>query len=121
MWYHMHKTAIIAVIFLLSAKFGMTQQDSLQANKNIEQNFHQNLNELVNNWYLDKYKEVSDSTNKNLTDPTIPEFSDSVYISRLRNLPTAIEINYNNIVKNFIHVYTRERREKVEIMLGLSQ
>ncbi|MGM0497320.1 MAG: transglycosylase SLT domain-containing protein [Bacteroidota bacterium] len=118
---HKYKIVFIVIIFLFSVKTGITQQDTLQTNKNIEQNFHKNLDKLVYDWYLDKFEEPSDFTSKNLTDPNIPEFADSIYISRLRNLPTAIEVNYNSIVKNFIHLYTKERREKVEIMLGLSR
>ncbi len=115
------KIAIIVLILLFSVKAGITQEDSLQVNKNIEKNFIRNIDTLINSWYLDKYTAITDSINKSFSDSTIPEFSDSVYISRLRNIPSAIEINYNSIVRNFIHLYTKERREKVEIMLGLSQ
>ena len=31
-----------------------------------------------------------------------------------------VDLTYNRIVKNYINVYTRNRREQVRIMLGLS-
>ena len=116
-----YKIVFIIVIFLFSARAGITQQDSLQLNNNIKESFNKNLNTLIHDWYLENYTKTQDSMNSSHSDSTIPEFSDSVYVSRLRNIPTAIEVNYNSIVRNFIHLYTKERREKVEIMLGLSR
>jgi len=119
MWKRITLLAALAIMFNAAAV--MAQNDSLQSNKAIEDNFRKNLSEALNNWYLKKHSDYNDSTHTNLADTSMPVFSDSVYISRIRNLPTAIEVNYNNIVKNFIELYTRERRERVEIMLGLSQ
>lgn len=50
----------------------------------------------------------------------IPEFPDSVYIKRLEELPLVMEMSYNKIVRNYIHMYTHKRTELVETMLGLS-
>jgi membrane-bound lytic murein transglycosylase D len=112
---------LITSVIFISTLAGKAQNDSLRANKKIEENFHKNLSEVLNKWYLKKHAEYNDSTHTHLTDTTNPEFSDSVYFSRIQKLTSAIEVNYNDIVRNFIELYTRERREKVEIMLGLSQ
>jgi len=119
MWYK--KIALIVIIPFLAINTGMTQIDSAKAPTRIKKHFSKNLNELLNNWYLKKQAEYADSTYIGVTDTASPEFSDSVYFERLKNIPSAIEVQYNNIVRNFIHVYTKERREKVEVMLGLTQ
>jgi membrane-bound lytic murein transglycosylase D len=49
-----------------------------------------------------------------------PDCPDSVYISRLASLPLVIEMSYNPVVRNYIHMYTNKRRDLVENMLGLA-
>jgi len=46
---------------------------------------------------------------------------DSVYIRRLQQLPTIMEMSYNSIVKRYIEVYTVKRRRQVEYMLGVGK
>ena len=53
--------------------------------------------------------------------PDIPDFPDSVYIDRLKRIPTVVDLTYNSIVRRYIEVYTRQKRGSVEVMLGLSQ
>ena len=47
-----------------------------------------------------------------------PEFDRDVYIERLKQLPTVIEMPYNDIVRQFIDRYTGRLRRSVSIMLG---
>lgn len=47
-----------------------------------------------------------------------PEFDREVYIERLKQLPTVIEMPYNDIVRQFIDRYTGRLRRSVSIMLG---
>jgi membrane-bound lytic murein transglycosylase D len=84
--------------------------------------FENSLDSLVNVWYVKKslanlqvqpWFAKNDSLN-------IPEFADEVYIQRLDKLASAIDLPYNDIVKAFINVYTKQKRDKAEIMLGLS-
>ncbi|MDR1527065.1 MAG: LysM peptidoglycan-binding domain-containing protein [Dysgonamonadaceae bacterium] len=48
-----------------------------------------------------------------------PELHDSVYIERLKRLPSLVNLTYNNVVRNYIRAYTIRNKAKVEIMLGL--
>ena len=57
---------------------------------------------------------VIDSTQTVLSD--IP---DSVYIARIRSIPFAISLTYNDIVKAYIEVYTIRKRDKLQEMLYL--
>lgn len=52
-------------------------------------------------------------------DNVIGEFSDSVYLARINSIPSIINLSYNHIVRNFIHVYTVKKRDKLELILGL--
>ena len=44
--------------------------------------------------------------------------ADQVYIQRLQQLPTVMEMSYNSIVRRYIEVYTVKKRKQVEYMLG---
>ena len=46
---------------------------------------------------------------------------DEVYIKRLQQLPTVMEMSYNSIVRRYIEVYTVRRRQQVEHMLGVGK
>lgn len=49
-----------------------------------------------------------------------PDFPDSVYVDRLRRLPTIIEMPYNSIVRKFIDRYATDLRGSVGVMIGAS-
>lgn len=107
-------------------KVGYTQlneTDTLDIpSKDIISGFEDNLDSLLNLWYVEQ------NVNFNELDTAyIPEddtvwidYPDSVYIARLDSLPFIIELSYNKIVKNFIDVYIKKRRERVRVMLTLS-
>ncbi len=87
----------------------------------VELIFESNLDSLLNLWYVknavrqDRERPVVDSS-----EFVIPDFPDSVYIERLSKIPSVIDLSYNRVVKNYINVYTRNRREQMEVMLGLT-
>lgn len=47
-----------------------------------------------------------------------PSYEDIIYIERLRRMPTAIEMPYNDVVRKFIDRYTEKLRRSVSFMLG---
>lgn len=96
------------------------QKDSLQAVKPIEDRFEKNLDDLVQQWYLKKFLSDTGRPHTGKGDTLAPVYPDSVYMDRISRLTTAIDLSYNQIVRNFIHVYTQKRRERVEVMLGLA-
>lgn len=49
-----------------------------------------------------------------------PLFSDSIYIDRLSRIPAIIEMPYNEVVKEFIEMYTGRLRQRMSLMLSLS-
>jgi len=52
-----------------------------------------------------------------------PDFSDSIYESRIQqlNTKTPIELVYNAHVKQYINVYTKKRRGQLSRMMGLAE
>ncbi|MFO8234581.1 MAG: LysM peptidoglycan-binding domain-containing protein [Bacteroidales bacterium] len=112
---------ILAIILLVVSFSYLPAQEVKNETKKIEKEFKQNLNELLDEWYLQEYMQKKDSLKLPLKKTAGIEFPDSVYIKRLEKLPSVIELNYNQIVRNFIHVYTIEQRERVEVILGLSK
>ena len=53
---------------------------------------------------------------------TPPVFSDSIYEARIQNLDTKtpIDLVYNPYVKQYINVYTKQRRQQMSRMMGLA-
>lgn len=96
-----------------------TKEDTLRLSTEVVTNFETNLDSLINLWYLKKAIKT-DYTFKSDSSIPVSEFPDSVYIERLQEIPSLIDLTYNKIVRNFIHVYTKQRRENVGAMIGLS-
>ncbi len=84
-------------------------------------NFDENLDSLLNLYYVGQSLGSDPEFWNDGADSLIPDFSDSVYIERLKKIPTVVDLTYNSIVRRYIEVYTRQKRESVGVMLGLSQ
>ncbi|MDA3890049.1 MAG: LysM peptidoglycan-binding domain-containing protein [Salinivirgaceae bacterium] len=94
--------------------------DSLNISKSQYEN---EIDSLVNLWYNKQLSPGNDTSFvvAEITDLLyIPDFSDSVYRERLDALPVVLDMSYNKIVRNYIHMYAHKRRDLVETMLGLS-
>jgi len=74
------------------------------------------LDSLLNTWYV---KLAIINVPSDTTLPVIPEFPDSVYIKRLGKINSIINLPYNSIIRNHIHVYTDRKRESLRAILGL--
>ena len=59
----------------------------------------------------------------NFSQDSIPHYDESVYETRLAklNAQSPFDLEYNNIVKGYIDMYTKRRRELVSRMMALSQ
>jgi membrane-bound lytic murein transglycosylase D len=87
----------------------------------IDMNFDENLDSLLNLYYVEQSLSNNPDSMDFASDSLIPDFSDSVYIDRLKKIPTVVDLTYNPIVRRYIEVYTRKKRSQVEVMLGLCQ
>ena len=120
----------IQFLFNYSLSFAATDtndstktRDSLEINYQMKNfRFADNLDSLVNLWYIKKAVSANHiDTNFSLADTSlIPSFADSVFISRFAELNSMIDLSFNSNVKSYLNVYTKKKRDKVEIMLGLT-
>ena len=81
--------------------------------------FSSNLDSLLYLWYVEN-SPGHFITGEETADSAIIEFPDSVYLDRLSLIPSAIELSYNRTVRNYINVYSSQKRENMEVMLGLA-
>ncbi|MBN2274075.1 MAG: LysM peptidoglycan-binding domain-containing protein [Bacteroidales bacterium] len=87
----------------------------------VELNFDANLDSLLNLYLINQSLSGDPDFWTTETDSTVPDFPDSVFISRLSAIPSVVELSYNSLVRRYIEVYANKRRNQVEVMLGLSQ
>ena len=87
-----------------------------------ETDFEDNLDLLLNLWYVQQSLQFEDADSLFFSedDTDFPDFPDSVYIQRLQSLPFVMDLTYNRVVKNYIDVYTKKRRDQVRVMLTLT-
>ncbi len=104
----------------LSPELESVLADSFSMEGEIELRTGDNLDSLLNLWYVNQSLETASDDYQAEADTLMPDFSDSVYMQRLAEIPSVVDLTYNRIVKNYINVYSRKRREQVRVMLGLS-
>jgi len=112
------KQLFIAIILVLSLP-AMAVNDTIIIKPEGGEFIERQLDSLTHMWFLDRMTLNQDSLVFN-EDPVV-EFPDSVYRERLHNIHSVVNLPYNSVVRNFIHVYTGKRRDKFEIMLGMRE
>lgn len=80
------------------------------------ESFETDVHHMMQNWYLQNYI-VLDTRADSESDV---DATDEVLIQRLAQIPTTIEMPFNQIVRSHIDMYTQKRRSLVENMLGMS-
>jgi len=84
--------------------------------------FLDNLDSLLNLYYVKQslMQDTSLVQESFESDSTSTSYPDSVYIVRLSKVPSVVSLPYNHIVRNYINVYTQKKKDKMEVMLGMS-
>lgn len=127
----MKKIIILAITMILGSSAGMQAQTNDEENDKVtvtDQNGNEeeidvpegmeyDLDSLLHLYNSRMY--LMNDTDCNYRDVN-PIFEKEVYIDRLKKLPTAIEMPYNNVVQKFIDKYSGELRRSVSYMLGAS-
>ena len=80
----------------------------------LPENMNESINNLLSNWQVD----FSDADNQCKQGANVV-FSDSVYMHRLYNLPTEMELSFNPVVRSYIEMYAKRRRDLVSYMLSI--
>lgn len=123
------KIAFLFVFILICSKsysynlaFRLLPDDTIKISSS---DFQANLDSLLNNFFVSQSLKINTNNlffnNNDTSDEIIPQFSDSVYIQRLQNLPSIIDMTYNDKVRAFIELYVNKKRKNVKVMLGLAQ
>ena len=123
----MRKNTFLVLALLLTHSIFLKSQiqdigkSPIQDKENIEdsaivvpENLNVNLSKLLHSWQVD----FSDTKNQCSKGVNVV-YTDSVYIDRLYNLPTEMELSFNSVVRNYIEMYTVRRRDLVSYMLSL--
>ncbi|MDR0421886.1 MAG: LysM peptidoglycan-binding domain-containing protein [Proteiniphilum sp.] len=115
------KTFFIAFISVCAALKLVAQETSARTAENIQdsaivypESMTEKLSDLLHNWQLDLSNvEIDCERGQNII------FHDTVYFKRLYNLPSAMELSFNSVVKKYIEMYAVRKREQVSYMLAL--
>lgn len=97
-------------------------KDSTLEGLEIIYSYSTNLDSLLSLWYIQNGVDTANMLT-HIEPDAIESHSktpDSVYIQRLANIHSTIDLPYNSIVRNFIAVYTEKQLEKVEVMMGVA-
>lgn len=113
-------TEVIQLLDSLESLEEADRMDRFTMEGELELKTGENLDSLLNLWYVNQSLEAATDDYDPEADTLLPDFPDSVYIQRLSEIPSVVDLTYNRIVKNYINVYARKRREQVRVMLGLS-
>lgn len=118
------RIAFVCLFSMVSALYAQETDSTIYFGENepIETNLDANLDSLLNLYYVQQSldNDAEEFFYDFENDSVVPQYNDSVYISRLNQIPSVVDLTYNRIVHNFIKVYTEKRRDRVEIMLGLA-
>lgn len=119
----MIKKAIFSLLFSAMTIAGAAAPSILSLKNTITddaivypESFETDTHKMMQNWYLQNYTDLD----KDADSRPVVEVSDDVYIKRLSQMPTTIEMPFNQIVKSYINMYTQKKRGLVENMLGMS-
>lgn len=116
-------TALLTATLPLQAEARQKNANVLDLRESITDNaivypetFEANTQKLLEGWYLKNYT-TTDDRYERLADANV---SDELMRKRLAELPTVIDMPFNQIVRSYIDRYTKKSRQQVAAILGLS-
>ena len=139
----MIKNVLLTIILLLGSLISIAQtsleppnaiiSDSVSQSENIKvdtalkdsitdnsivypKSMSEELSDLLGAWQLDlSTNDLECMKGQNVI------YHDTVYANRLYDMPTIMELSYNQVVKSYIEMYSTRRREQVSYMLALGE
>lgn len=113
----------VSLIFISPLLLGKQDNDSTFVN-DVNQTkpiFEDNLDSMLNLWYVQNSAITEDLVNDSiLNDSIISNIPDSVYAYRLSRIPSVFKLTYNPIVRKYIEMYTQQKRDRVRVMIGMT-
>lgn len=104
-----------------------TEKDTLNVPTVLEDSIPKSFLDKLNYYYTDWYLSMQDSTyyadsaQIARSMENIVPCSDSLYLARLDSIQSGIPLSFNDIVRNYIEMYTVKKRFQVANMLGLAE
>jgi membrane-bound lytic murein transglycosylase D len=83
----------------------------------VPESFSLNVDEMLSTYHAKN--NISEDSKCNSTDIDIYADKETI-VSRLKSMPTIIEMPYNEVVRSFIDRYTQQGRRQVSLLLGIS-
>ena len=84
--------------------------------------FVTNYDSLLNTYVISKYAATSRRHRANInTDYAFDQIPDTVIAQRLNSLHTVIPMTFNNVVRDHIRMYLNRMRNRIDVMLTLSE
>lgn len=110
---------LIAFFFLIFISAGAAPEtDTIIIKSDIEsEKISTDLDSLVNTWYVKLA--LQNNPDFFAGDSAGIEYPDTVYRDRLSKINSLVQLQFNSIVRNHIHVYTIRQRDKFAAVLGL--
>jgi membrane-bound lytic murein transglycosylase D len=83
----------------------------------LPENFEMDLDSLLQVWHVKTFVPIDQNCKSDSIDPV---FSDEEIMKQLSEMPTAIKLPFNQIIRQFIDMYSGKKRKQVAVMLGVS-
>ena len=116
-----HKLILSSIVACSLAMQPISAQTTKQAKDTIvdksivvPESMNKDLSDLLHDWQIDFSSFQNDcQQGSNVV------FNDSIYIQRLHNMPSFMELSYNHVVRSYIDMYADRKRSQVAYMLAL--
>lgn len=95
----------------------LSQEDIVEKVGYIPESLDANVDSLLRTWHVKYFTGTIDYCHDD--DANVP-FTDAVYRERLEKLPRVIPMQYNEVVRKCIDLYSERRRGLVRYMLGMA-
>ncbi len=111
---------LFTVFLFFQSLFVYSQIDTTVV-EDVNQQFEQNLDSLLNAWYVKTTVSNNKEFSYNNVDSTnYKNIPDSVYIKRLAKIPSLVPLPYNDKVRKYIEFYLRHGKNMTPLIIGLS-
>jgi membrane-bound lytic murein transglycosylase D len=107
------------IIDTLLTKDTLSLESQLFPDENLNDIFSEKMDSLEDTWFIENAFTL-DTTEITFIKTYPKNIPDSIYIQRLQDIEQVVDLSYNNVVRNFIKLYTEKKRELSEVIIGLS-
>ena len=119
----MKRCLYTVIILLFAAPLANAQPRTVNEEAlDMADQFVTNYDSLLNTYVISKYAATSRRHRANInTDYAFDQIPDTVIAQRLNSLHTVIPMTFNNVVRDHIRMYLNRMRNRIDVMLTLSE